>query len=143
MSSLMNELLRLQSSMESLLRSPRSEQLFFGPSTAGVFPPVNLFRTSEGDVVIRAELPGVKPEDFNVTAEGRRLTLSGERKPESPEGVTYHRRERAAGKFSRSFQLPEDLDLEHATATLNQGVMTLRIPRAAAAKTRQITVHAA
>jgi len=143
MSSLMNELLRLQSSMESLLRSPRSEQLFFGPSTSGVFPPVNVFRTSEGDLVIRAELPGVKPEDFNLTAEGRRVTITGERKPETPEGVTYHRRERAAGRFSRSFQLPEDLDLENATATLSQGVMTLRIPRAAAARARQITVQAA
>jgi HSP20 family protein len=142
MSSLMNELLRLQSSMDSLLRSPRSE-LFFGPATAGVFPPVNVFRTSEGDLVIRAEVPGVKPEDFNVTTEGRRVTMSGERKLETPGGVTYHRRERAAGKFSRSFQLPEDLDLEHATATLSQGVMTLRIPRAAAAKARQITVQGA
>jgi len=142
MPSLVNELLRLQSSMDALLRSPRGE-LFFGPSTAGVFPPVNVFRTSEGDVVIRAELPGVKPEDFSVTAEGRRLTISGERKPESPEGVAYHRRERTSGKFSRSFQLPEDLDLEHAAATLSQGVMTLRVPRAAAAKARQITVQAA
>jgi HSP20 family protein len=142
MSSLMNELLRLQSSMDSLLRTPRSE-LFFGPAAAGVFPPVNVFRTSEGDVVIRAELPGVKPEDFNVTAEGRRVTISGERKPESPADVTYHRRERPTGKFSRSFQLPEDLDLEHATATLSQGVMTLRAPRAAAARARQITVQAA
>jgi HSP20 family protein len=141
MSSLMNELLRLQSSMESQLRSPRGE-LFFGPAAAGVFPPVNVFRTAEGDVVIRAELPGVKPEDFNVTAEGRRVTISGERTPESPTGVTYHRRERPVGKFSRSFQLPEDLDLEHATATLSQGVMTLRAPRAAAAKARQITVQA-
>jgi HSP20 family protein len=142
MSSLMNELLRLQSSMESLLRSPRGE-LFFGPAAAGVFPPVNVFRTAEGDIVIRAEFPDVKPEGFNVTAEGRRVTISGERKPESPAGVTYHRRERPFGKFSRSFQLPEDLDLEHATATLSQGVMTLRAPCAAAAKARQITVQTA
>jgi HSP20 family protein len=142
MSSLMNELLRLQSSMDSLLRSPRSE-FFFGPAAAGVFPPVNVFRTAEGDVVIRAELSGVKPEEFNVTAEGRRVTISGDRKQESPAGVAYHRRERPSGKFSRSFQLPEDLDLEHATATLSQGVMTLRLPRAEAAKARQITVQAA
>ena len=141
MSTLMNELLRLQTDLESMLRSPRSD-FFFGPSTAGVFPPVNLFRDPQGDVVIRAELPGVKPEDFKVTVEGRRLTLTGERKPEGPEG-NYHRRERPFGKFSRVFQLPEDLDLDGAAAKLTNGVLTLRIPRAASAKARQINVLAA
>ena len=89
MPSLVNELLRLQSSMDALLRSPRGE-LFFGPSTAGVFPPVNVFRTSEGDVVIRAELPGVNPEDFNVTAEGRqgwRTSTRGARVPPTARSV--------------------------------------------------------
>jgi HSP20 family protein len=128
--------------MESMLRSPRSE-FSFGPATAGVFPPVNVFQNQEGDVVIRAELPGVKPEDFSVTVEGRRVTITGERKPESPESVAHHRRERPFGKFSRSIQLPEDLDVEQASATLSQGVMTLRVPRAAAAKARQISVQPA
>jgi len=141
MSTLMNELLRLQTDLESLLRSPRSD-FFFGPSTAGVFPLVNVFRDPQGDVVIRAELPGVKPEDFQVTVEGRRLTLSGERKPEGPEG-NYHRRERPFGKFSRAFQLPDDLAVDGAAAKLTNGVLTLRIPRAASAKARQINVAAA
>jgi len=141
MSTLMNELLRLQTDLESMLRSPRSD-FFFGPSTAGVFPPVNVFRDPQGDVVIRAELPGVKPEDFKVTVEGRRLTLTGERKPEGPE-ANYHRRERPIGKFSRVFQLPEDLDVDHAEAKLTNGVLTLRLPRAASARARQITVAAA
>jgi HSP20 family protein len=140
MSTLMNELLRLQGELESLLRSPRSD-FFFGPSTAGVFPPINVFRDKEGDVVIRAELPGVKPEDINVTVEVRRLTISGERRPESSENG-YHRRERPFGKFSRSIQLPDDLDIDRAEAKFSQGVMTLRIPRAAAAKARQISVRA-
>jgi HSP20 family protein len=141
MSTLMNELLRLQTDLESMLRSPRSD-FFFGPSTAGVFPLVNVFRDPQGDVVIRAELPGVKPEDFQVTVEGRRVTLTGERKPEGPEG-NYHRRERPAGKFSRMFQLPEDLDVERAEAKLTNGVLTLRLPRAASARARQINVAAA
>src|SRR5262245_65092769 len=141
MSTLMNELLRLQTDLESMLHSPRGD-FFFGPSTAGVFPPVNLFRDSQGDIVIRAELPGVKPEDFQVTVEGRRITLSGERKPEGPQG-NYHRRERPFGKFSRVFQLAEDLDVEGAEAKLTNGVLTLRIPRAASAKARQINVAAA
>ena len=137
-----NELLHLQSELDALLRNPRSD-LFSGTSAAGVFPPVNIFRNSGGDAVIRAELPGVKPEQLSVTVERRRITLSGERASEGPENGGYHRRERAWGKFSRSIELPADLDVDRAEATFRNGVMTLRIPRAEAAKPRQISVHAA
>ena len=138
--SAVNELLRLQGELDSLRDRPRSE-FFFGPSAAGVYPPVNVFRDQNGDVVLRAELPGLSPEEISVTVEQRRLTISGERKPDSAENG-YHRRERPYGKFSRSFQLPADLDLEHATAKFHQGVMTLHVPQAAAAKPRQISVQA-
>jgi HSP20 family protein len=137
-----DELLRLQSDLDSLLRSPRGE-FFFGPSAAGVYPPLNLFRDKEGNVVIRAELPGLRPEDITVTCEHRRLTISGERKPEGAENGGYHRRERPWGKFSRSIDLPADLDLDRAEAKFQQGVMTLRIPRAEAARPRQISVQPA
>jgi HSP20 family protein len=141
-SNAVNELLHLQRELDSLLRSPRSD-LFSGPSAAGVFPPINIFRNANGDAVIRAELPGVKPEQLSVTVERRRLTLSGERTPETPENGSYHRRERLWGKFSRSIELPADLDVDRAEASFRNGVMTLRIPRADAAKPRQITVHGA
>jgi HSP20 family protein len=134
-----NELLRLQGQLDARLRSPRGE-FFFGPLTAGVFPLLNVFRDSKGDVVIRAELPGVQPESIDVRVEQRRLTISGERAPESPENG-YHRRERPLGKFSRSLQLPADLDVDHAEARFSNGVMTLRVPQAAAARPRQINVH--
>jgi HSP20 family protein len=140
--SVFNELFRLQQEMDSLLRRPGSE-FFFGPSAAGVFPPVNVFRDTQGDLVIRAELPGVRPDDVTVTVEQRRLTISGERKAETPENGGYHRRERPWGKFSRSIQLPDDLDVERAEATFRNGVMALRVPRAEAAKPRQINVQVA
>jgi len=108
-----------------------------------VFPPVNVFRGRQGDVVIRAELPGVKPEDIEVTTEGRRLTINGERKADTSDNAAYHRRERPWGKFSRAIHLPADLDVEKAEARFHQGVMTLRIPRSQAAKPRPITVQAA
>ncbi len=136
-----NELLRLQSDLESYLRAPRND-FFFGTSASGVFPPVNLFRDASGDVVIRTELPGVAPEDITVTSEPRRLTISGERKPAHVETGGYHRRERPWGKFSRTIELPADLDLERAEARFQHGVMTLRVPRAEAAKPRQISVQA-
>jgi len=138
----MTGLLRLQRELDNLLQSPRGEFLL-GPSARGLFPSVNVFRDKQGDVVIRAELPGLKPEDIHVTCEQRRVTLEGERKPEATENGAYHRRERAWGKFSRTVQLPADLDMERAEAHFAQGVMTLRIPQAAAAKPRQITVKAA
>jgi hypothetical protein len=71
-------------------------------------------------------LAGLTPDGITVTCEQRRLTLSGERTPQSAENG-YHRRERPYGKFSRSIQLPVDLDIDHAEAKFNQGVMTLRI----------------
>jgi HSP20 family protein len=135
------ELLRLQGELDSRLHSPGSE-FFFGPSAAGLYPPVNVFRDPNGNVVIRAELPGLTPEGITVTCEQRRLTLSGERTPDGADNG-YHRRERPYGKFSRSVQLPVDLDIDHAEAKFNQGVMTLSIPQAAAAKPRQISVQAA
>ena len=137
-----NELLRLQHDLESLLNRPTSD-VSFGPSATGVFPPVNVFRGRQGDVVIRAELPGVKPEDIEVTTEGRRLTINGERKADTSDNAAYHRRERPWGKFSRAIHLPADLDVEKAEARFHQGVMTLRIPRSQAAKPRPITVQAA
>lgn len=136
-----NELVRLQGELDSLQRSPGSE-FSFGPSAAGVYPPINVFRDPNGNVVVRAELPGLRPEDITVTCEQRRLTISGERKPESAENG-YHRRERPYGRFSRSIQLPADSDIDRAAAKFNQGVMTLSIPQAGAAKTRQISVQAA
>lgn len=139
---LINELSRLQQALESLQRTSLPD-FFFGSPGAGVFPAVNVFRDALGDVTIRAELPGVRPEDIAIGCEQRTITLSGERKPEHPEGGGYHRRERAAGKFSRSIRLPADLDPSHAAATFRHGVLTLRIPRAEAAKPRQIAVQTA
>jgi len=136
-----NDLLRFQSEIDRLLRNP-SAGFTAGLSGPGAFPPVNVFRSAEG-VVIHAEMPGVAPEDVSVTCEGRRLTITGERKaPEAPRGG-YHRRERPSGKFSRTLVLPEDLDAEHATAEVRHGVLTLHVPLAAAAKPRAITVKAA
>jgi len=127
-------LVALQAELDKWLNSPRSG-LFTGVSGAGVYPPLNVFRDKD-ELVVRAELPGVKPDAINVSVERRRLTIEGERTPERPRGA-FHRRERVFGKFSRTVNLPEDLDVD------KDGVLTLRIPPAAAAKPRQITVQAA
>lgn len=135
-----DDLLRLQSRLDSLLRHPVST--LWGASGPGGYPPVNVFRGKDG-IVVRAELPGFAPEDVSITCENRRLTITGERKPSSEERGGYHRRERPWGKFSRTFVLPEDLDVERASAQVRHGVLTLRVPVAEAAKPRQINIQAA
>lgn len=138
LSDAIDDLLRLQDRLDTLLRNP--VPAFFGPSGPGVYPPVNVFRGKDG-IVVRAELPGFGPEDISITTEGRRLTISGERKP-SADGGGYHRRERPWGKFSRTLVLPDDLAVEQATAQVRNGVLTIRVPLAEAAKPRQIAVQA-
>jgi len=133
-----DELLRLQDRLETLLRNP--VPAFFGPSGPGVYPPVNVFRGKEG-IVVRAELPGFGPEDITITSEGRRLTISGERKPSTAEQGGFHRRERPWGKFSRTLVLPDDLAVDQATAQVRHGVLTIRVPLAESAKPRQISVQ--
>jgi HSP20 family protein len=133
--------LRLQDQLASLLGASTERRSFWGPPS-GVFPPINIFRTQDA-LVIRAELPDVRPEDVLLTIEGRQLTISGERRP--PEGgrTGYHRRERPWGQFSRTVHLPDDLDLERVEAKSRNGVLIVTVGVAAAAKPRQINVQAA
>ena len=109
-------------------------------ATAGVFPLVNVTEDKDS-YFIRAELPGLKAEALNIAVTGNNLTISGERKI-SPEGdnVRYHRREREAGSFSRVIALPRDVEVDNVEAGLADGVLTVTIPKAEAAKPRQITV---
>jgi HSP20 family protein len=130
----------LQSTLDRLL-----EGSAFGPSFSSgpnVFPPINVFSDKEGALVVRAEAPGIDPETLDVKVEPRRLTLTGERKLLEGTG-SIHRRERQTGKFSRTVQLPDELDPESVTANYRDGVLTVRIPKHAAAKPRRIEVRTA
>ena len=111
-------------------------------SGASVFPSLNIFDDQEG-MVVRAEVPGIPADKINVSVEPRRLTISGERPTAKREKGSYHRRERRYGEFARSVQLPEDLDTDKANAECRNGLLTVRIPKAASAKPRQISVRPA
>jgi HSP20 family protein len=131
-------LVELQRELDRLLANP-GQGLSLGPSGRGVFPPVNIFEDREGGFVFRAEVPGIAPEQLGVTVEHRRLTISGERKP--PEGSgAHHRRERRFGRFSRTIQLPEELDPEKGSAGCHDGVLTVHIKRREETKPRKIEV---
>lgn len=133
-------LLNLQRELERVFDKPFGIDL--GPSGRGVFPPVNVFADKDG-YVVKLEIPGVAPEDVNVEAEGRTLTVSGKREVAPPAEGSFHRRERGSGQFSRSFQMPADLDLGRAEASCKHGILTVRIPKKEEAKPRQIAVQAA
>ena len=107
---------------------------------AGVFPLLNV--TENGDHYhILAELPGVKAEDLNLEATAKSVTLSGERKADVEEGGRYHRKERESGMFSRVLGLPGEIDPEGIEATMKNGVLVLRVPKAESVKPRKITVN--
>lgn len=135
----MQGLLRLQEELDRFFGKPLSD---FGTTGANVFPLVNVF-TDEAGLVVRAEVPGIKSDQLQVHVEPGRLTIAGERKWEPSGEASYHRRERRHGTFSRTVQLPRDLDPEGAAAECRNGILTVRIPKHAAAKPRQITVRAA
>ncbi len=133
-------LLTLQRELERVFEKP----LFgseLGPSGRGVFPPVNVF--TDGDIhVVKVEVPGIPPEAVSIETAGRTLTVSGKREFAGKAGGSFHRRERGTGQFSRSIQLPSDLDLTQAEATCRNGILTIRIPKKEEAKPRQISVKA-
>ena len=132
-------LLALQRELDRVFERPLGFDL--GVSAHGVFPAVNIFQGEDG-YVIRVEVPGVAPDQIQVESQGRTLTISGKREVRAPEGGAFHRRERSSGEFSRSLQLPDELDLARAEAACTHGVLTIRVPLRQEAKPRQISVQA-
>lgn len=108
--------------------------------SAGVFPLTNVTEDSN-NYYVRAELPGIKSDELDIQITSNGISVSGERKiPGEGNGVKYHRREREAGKFSRSINLPCEIDVNAVEASLENGILTVTIPKAEVAKPRQITV---
>lgn len=107
---------------------------------SSVFPALNITR-NPGHYRVRAELPGVQASQLTITTEGAKLSISGSREiPEEEGDVSYHRRERAAGSFSRTVVLPSEVDGEHVDARYEDGILTITLPIAESAKARQISV---
>jgi HSP20 family protein len=93
--------------------------------------------------VLRAEVPGLTEKELDLQLTHDVLTVKGERRVQAPEGFSVHRQERRPFKFSRSFTLPERVDAETITASLEDGVLTVTLPKAPESRPRQITVKAA
>ncbi|MBI4566534.1 MAG: Hsp20/alpha crystallin family protein [Planctomycetes bacterium] len=95
----------------------------------------------EKEVRIRAEIPGVEPNDVEVSISGNTLTISGEKKSEREEkGKDFHRSERHFGSFRRSVPLPDGVDAEKVSAEYANGVLTIRLAKSKAAAPKRIAV---
>lgn len=109
-------------------------------SHAGVFPLVNIIEDTDY-FCIRSEIPGVEGKEIDISATGRSLTVSGERRIVSEgENVKYHRREREGGTFNRVIALPHDIQAEKIAAEYTDGILTITIPKAETAKPKKIMV---
>ncbi len=138
------EMLTLRQAMDRLLEdsvvSPASLRSLGNGDAAALTPPLDLHETSE-NLVLSMALPGVKPEDVNITITGQTLQLRGEFKTDaSVKRDEYLHRERRFGTFSRQLELPTRVRGDAAQATFEDGVLTLTIPKADEAKPRRIEI---
>lgn len=132
------ELERMRQQMDTLFS--RLSDSDYDNLRTGVFPAINLTEDKDS-YFVRAELPGLKAADLDIQATSKGISISGERKlSQEGDNVRYHRRERESGSFSRIISLPGDVDAENVDAKLENGILTVVVPKAEAAKPKQITV---
>ncbi|WP_257459114.1 Hsp20/alpha crystallin family protein [Archangium lipolyticum] len=107
------------------------------------FVPAFEVKETKDAYIFKADLPGVKESDLDITLTGDRLTIGGKRETEQQEeSDRFYAYERSYGSFSRSFTLPEGVDGEHVTAELKDGVLNLRLPKLPEVQPKRIQVGA-
>ncbi len=106
----------------------------------GTFPAVNVYEQGDG-IVLMAEVPGVKPEQLDLTVLGDSVTLKGQRQEEDlPNGDRFYRRERPVGSFTRTVTLPDVINPDSVQAQYRNGVLTVHMEKAEQAKARKIAI---
>jgi HSP20 family protein len=132
------DLARLHRDMDDLFGS------FFGDwpvlSHRTVWPAIDI-ADSENEIVVKAEVPGCKAEDINISVHGNTLTISGEKKAEEEKKEKgYYHLERSYGSFRREIGLPNDVEPEKVDASCKNGVLTITLPKSAKAKAVKVKV---
>jgi len=108
----------------------------------GSWAPVVDIYEQEGNIVLKAEIPGIDPKDVDIRVENNTLTLRGERKLDNEiKREAYHRVERSYGSFTRSFTLPNVVDQEKIKAEYKDGLLRLTLPKREEAKPKQISIN--
>ncbi len=131
----------MRDALRQLLGERPSSPLDLAPSAmASVFVPVDVMDIGP-ELIVRANLPGMKADDISITYLDSTLTLKGELKEDDEfKGAMYLRRERRASAFTRSIHLPMALDIENAEANFEDGVLTLRIPKSEKIRPKAIKI---
>lgn len=119
--------------------APSLGRAFVRPSP---FPALNIWEDGD-NLMAEAEVPGLKLDDVEILVEGDELTIKGKFNTPELEEASYLRRERVVGEFSRTITLPRTVNSERVEATLKDGVLTIKLPKAEEAKARKITVRSA
>ena len=120
------------------------DRLFNGGETDTAHLPAVDVSSNQGGITVKAELPGIKPEEIDVAVDDGILTLTASRQDEEEkEGETWYRRERRSGRFVRRIRLPFGVDAEAVEAAYRDGLLTVNLPRAVEERGRKIAVKAA
>ncbi|MFP4353504.1 MAG: Hsp20/alpha crystallin family protein [Phycisphaerae bacterium] len=130
----------MQREMQRLVdRTFTGESRYVG---GGMYPPVNVYE-GQDDTLVQIELPGVAEDEIDLSITGETLTIKGKKNfvGDEDQDRRYQRRERWAGEFSRTIVLPEKVEADEVEAKLTDGVLTVRLPRAEAAKPKKIAVQ--
>lgn len=131
----------LQSEMERMFRDALGSNRT--PATAGAFAPALDVEETEDVFTLVIELPGVSPDDVDITLEESVLTVSGERRfYDEKEAEGFRRVERSFGRFHRAVRLPDRVDGNKVEADYRDGLLTIVVPKAEEAKPRRIAVRA-
>jgi HSP20 family protein len=134
------ELLSLRQAMDRLFEDSFVRPTGWIGGSAETALPLDVSTTSD-ELVVEAALPGIRPDDVDITVEDGTLTIRGATESDREDGEgEYLVREIRRGAFTRSMSLPAGLEPDRATATFDNGVLTLRIPRAEEVKPRQIRI---
>jgi HSP20 family protein len=136
LSDALDALLQFQQALDT---SRSSGWLGSSPSGSGSYPPLNVFRQGD-DIVVIAEVPGVRKSDLQLEVKGRTIRIAGTKSVSYGEKSSVHRRERLAGRFDRAITLPVEVDAEKVKAECHDGILALYLPRAERDKPRAITL---
>jgi len=134
-----SDLVSLRDDMDQLFET------FFGQHSEdrkGFWTPILDIEESNGNIVVKAEIPGMEKDEIKVSVRNNMLSISGERKQEiETKDKTFHRIERSYGKFSRTITLPSEVDADKIKAAYKDGVLNITLPKPESMKPKQIEVE--
>ena len=134
------EMMQLQNAVDRLFESELASTLpLWRQSSTAWMLPLDVIET-EDEFIVKASLPGINPDELDISLTDNVLTIKGEIKVEDDEDVRYHLRERRFGMFQRSISLPVPVNADKVEAVYENGVLTLHIPKAEEVKPKHISI---